>query len=56
VVIGAGGVLAYMIADRQLRLAPLTAEDADDVVVVDAKVRVATSPPMPDAVARQLRN
>jgi hypothetical protein len=27
-----------------------------DVVVVDAKVRVATSPPMPNAVARQLRN
>ena len=110
--VGAGGVLADMIADRQLRLAPLTAEDADemisrlrtaplldgyrgrpvifrsairellvrvarliddlpqvaeldlnpviccggdDMIVVDAKVRVATSPPMPDAVARQLR-
>jgi acyl-CoA synthetase (NDP forming)/GNAT superfamily N-acetyltransferase len=111
VMVGAGGVLADMIADRQLRLTPLTAEDADDmisclrtaplldgyrgrpvifrsairellvrvatliddlpqvaeldlnpvicsggddIVVVDAKVRVATSPPMPDAVARQL--
>jgi acyl-CoA synthetase (NDP forming)/RimJ/RimL family protein N-acetyltransferase len=112
VMVGAGGVLADMIADRQLRLAPLSTEDADDmigrlrtaplldgyrgrpvifrsairellvrvatlindlpqvaeldlnpvicsggddIVVVDAKVRVATSPPMPDAVARQLR-
>lgn len=112
VMVGAGGVLADMIADRQLRLAPLTAEGADemisslrtaplldgyrgrpvifrsairellvrvamliddlpqvaeldlnpvicsggdDTIVVDAKVRVATSPPMPDAVARQLR-
>ena len=113
VMVGAGGVLADMIADRQLRLAPLTAEIADDmisrlrtaalldgyrgrpvvfrsavrellvrvatlvddlpqvaeldlnpviclgrddIVVVDAKVRIATSLPMPDAVARQLRN
>ncbi len=112
VMVGAGGVLADMIADRQLRLAPLSTEDADDMIsrlrtaplldgyrgrevisrsairellvrvarliddlpqvaeldlnpvicsggddliVVDAKVRVATSPPMPDAVARQLR-
>jgi acetyl coenzyme A synthetase (ADP forming)-like protein len=112
VMVGAGGVLADMIADRQLRLTPLTEEDADDMisclrtaplldgyrgrpvisrsairellvrvsrliddlpqvaeldlnpvicnegddlVIVDAKVRVATSPPLPDAVARQLR-
>ena len=112
VMVGAGGVLADMIADRQLRLAPLTAEDADemisclrtaplldgyrgrpvifrsairellvrvarliddmpqvaevdlnpvicsggdDMIVVDAKIRVATSPPRPNAVARQLR-
>jgi acyl-CoA synthetase (NDP forming)/RimJ/RimL family protein N-acetyltransferase len=112
VMVGAGGVLADMIADTQLRLAPLSTEDADDmirrlrtaplldgyrgrevisrsairellvrvarliddlpqvaeldlnpvicsggedVIVVDAKVRVATSPPRPDAVARQLQ-
>jgi acyl-CoA synthetase (NDP forming) len=112
VMVGAGGVLADMIADRQLRLAPLTAHDAeqmvaglrtaplldgyrgapvvsrpavqelllriatladdlpdvaeldlnpvicrggDDLVVVDAKVRVAASPPGPDPVLRSLR-
>jgi acyl-CoA synthetase (NDP forming)/RimJ/RimL family protein N-acetyltransferase len=112
VMVGAGGVLADMIADRQLRLAPLGTEDADDMVsrlrtaplldgyrgrevisrsairellvrvarliddlpqvaeldlnpvicsggddmiVVDAKVRIATPPRMPDAIARQLR-
>jgi acetyl coenzyme A synthetase (ADP forming)-like protein len=112
VMVGAGGVLADMIADRQLRLAPLTVHDAeqmvaglrtaplldgyrgapvvsrpavqelllriatladdlpdvaeldlnpvicrggDDLVVVDAKVRVAASPPGPDPVLRSLR-
>jgi acyl-CoA synthetase (NDP forming)/RimJ/RimL family protein N-acetyltransferase len=110
--IGAGGVLADMIADRQLRLAPLTDDDADamirglrtaplldgyrggpvvsrpavrrllvrvaalandvpevaeldlnpvicrggdDLVVVDAKVRVAAAPTLPDPLLRQLR-
>jgi succinyl-CoA synthetase beta subunit len=112
VMLGAGGVLADMIADRQLRLAPLTADDADDMIarlrtaplldgyrgrpvvdrqavrrllqrlatladdlpevaeldlnpvicrgrddliVVDAKVRIAPAPPAPDPVLRQLR-
>jgi acyl-CoA synthetase (NDP forming) len=112
VMIGAGGVLADMIADRQLRLAPLTDADADDMIgslrtaplldgyrggpvvsrpavrrllvrlaalandlpevaeldlnpvicrgddeliVVDAKVRVATAPTLPDPLLRQLR-
>ena len=112
VMIGAGGVLANMIADRQLRLAPLTDDDAtdmidrlrtaplldgyrggpvvsrqavrsllvrlatlagdlpevaeldlnpvigrggDDLIVVDAKVRVATPPTLPDPWLRQLR-
>jgi acyl-CoA synthetase (NDP forming) len=112
VMIGAGGVLADMIADRQLRLAPLTDDDADDMIgrlrtaplldghrggpvvsrsavrrllvrlaalanelpevaeldlnpvicrggdeliVVDAKVRVAAAPTLPDPVLRQLR-
>ena len=111
VMLGAGGVLADMIADRQFRLAPLTAEDADamigglrtsalldgyrgrpvvsrqavrmlllrlaaladdlpevaeldlnpviclgdDLVVVDAKVRLAAAQPAPDPVLRQLR-
>jgi succinyl-CoA synthetase beta subunit len=111
VMLGAGGVLADMIADRQLRLAPLTADDADDMIarlrtalldgyrgrpmvdrravgrllqrlatladdlpevaeldlnpvicrgrddliVVDAKVRIARAQPAPDPVLRQLR-
>jgi hypothetical protein len=112
VMLGAGGVLADMIADRQLRLAPLTADDADDMIarlrtaplldgyrgrpvvdrravrrllqrlatladdlpevaeldlnpvicrgrddliVVDAKVRIAPAQPAPDPVLRQLR-
>jgi acyl-CoA synthetase (NDP forming)/RimJ/RimL family protein N-acetyltransferase len=112
VMIGAGGVLADMIADRQLRLAPLTDDDADgmidglrtaplldgyrggpvvsrlavrrllvrlatlagdlpevaeldlnpvicrggdDLIVVDAKVRIAAAATLPDPVLRQLR-
>jgi acetyl coenzyme A synthetase (ADP forming)-like protein len=112
VMIGAGGVLADMIADRQLRLAPLSDDDADDMIgrlrtaplldgyrggpvvsrpavrgllvrlaalandlpevaeldlnpvicrggddliVVDAKVRVAPAPVLPDPLLRQLR-
>lgn len=111
VMLGAGGVLADMIADRQFRLAPLAASDADEMiaglrtaplldgyrgrepvsreavrdvvlrlasladdlpqvaeldlnpvichgdelVVVDAKVRLAPAPAMPDPVLRQLR-
>ena len=111
VMLGAGGILADMIADRQFRLAPLTAQDADamigglrtsalldgyrgrpvvsrqavrmlllrlaaladdipevaeldlnpviclgdDLVVVDAKVRLAAAQPAPDPVLRQLR-
>ncbi len=109
--LGAGGVLADMIADRQFRLAPITIQDADqmiasmrtaplldgyrgrpvvsrravrelvlrlaalaedlpevaeldlnpvicsgeDLVVVDAKVRIAAAPPSADPVLRQLR-
>jgi hypothetical protein len=112
VMIGAGGVLADMIADRQLRLAPLSDDDADDMIgrlrtaplldgyrggpvvsraavrgllvrlaalandlpevaeldlnpvicrggddliVVDAKVRVAPAPVLPDPLLRRLR-
>jgi acyl-CoA synthetase (NDP forming)/RimJ/RimL family protein N-acetyltransferase len=112
VMIGAGGVLADMIADRHMRLAPLTDADADDMIgllrtaplldghrggpvvsrsavrrllvrlaalanelpevaeldlnpvicrggdeliVVDAKVRVAAAPTLPDPLLRQLR-
>ncbi|MDQ1735893.1 MAG: hypothetical protein QOH56_2144 [Pseudonocardiales bacterium] len=32
IMLGAGGVLADLIADRQFRLAPLSAEDADDMI------------------------
>jgi acyl-CoA synthetase (NDP forming) len=112
VMVGAGGVLADMIADRQLRLAPLSEEDAeqmvsglrtaalldgfrgrpvvsrpavqrlllriasliedlpeiaeldlnpvvcrgrDDLIVVDAKVRIAPAAEAPDPMLRQLR-
>ena len=112
VMLGAGGVLADLIADRRVRLAPLTAGDADemiaglrtvalldgyrgrpsvsrpavrelllrlaaladdlpevaeldlnpviglgdDLLVVDAKVRIAPAQPAPDPILRQLRS
>jgi hypothetical protein len=40
----------------ELDLNPVICSGGDDLVIVDAKVRVATSPPLPDAVARQLRS
>ena len=111
IMLGAGGVLADMIADRQFRLAPVSVEDAEEMIaglrtaplldgyrgrqkvsrralrtlllqlaaladdlpevaeldlnpiicrgdqllVVDAKIRIAPSPPTPDPMLRQLR-
>ena len=39
----------------ELDLNPVICSGGDDMIIVDAKIRVATSPPRPNAVARQLR-